>query len=242
MSNDPFREMATAMRSRQGFDGANVKFSKEGMWLAGKDDEVMDGAELIARVDDTMLGWILWLDKKPADYHVGFVRDNYVPPRRDQLGHTDKKRWRNGRDDPWELIFILPLIDANDGKIFIYSTKSQGGKDCLANLLDAYAYNKEQHPKDADKLPLVTLAADYYHHPSYGKVHVPILEINRWVERPANLKPIVPPASSTPLLIDDTGGGKLKPVESAGKLIESTAKEMKPSFGARVDMDDEIPF
>jgi hypothetical protein len=36
MSIDPFREMAAALHSRQGFDATMTKFSKEGGWLASK--------------------------------------------------------------------------------------------------------------------------------------------------------------------------------------------------------------
>jgi hypothetical protein len=237
MTIDPFREVAAAMRSRPGFDGTNVKFSQEAGWLAGKDNESLNDAELLARANDVMFGWVLWLDKKPADYQVGFVRNRYQPPRRDQLGHTDKKRWRNQRDDPWQFTFFLPLLSVESGALFTYSTTSQGGKDCLANLLDAYANNKEQHLEDAHKLPLVALARDSYVHPSYGKkIATPLLDIVKWVEPPADLKPIMPPASSNLLLLD-SGGGNAKLIEHDDAKSEFGSEN--PSSDA---LDDEIPF
>lgn len=188
IDTDPFREMAAALHSRQGFAGTMTKFSKESGWLAGKEDESLNGAQLLALVNDMMRGLVLWLEKKPVDYHVGFVPDRYSPPRRDQLGHTDKLRWRRDNEDPWQATVFLPLLDINnDNELFIYSTTSQGGRDCLANLLDAYVQNKQAHPEDINKLPFVMLSRDHYIHPNYGKIATPMLEIDQWVEPPANL-------------------------------------------------------
>jgi hypothetical protein len=136
------------------------------------------------------------------------------------------------KDDPWQLTHFLPLIDIeDDNQLYIYSTTSQGGRDCLANLLDAYVNNGEQRPEDADKLPLVTLARDHYTHASYGKVAIPLLDIGKWVEPPDGIKPITPPASSSTLLIDSATGDS--------KLIEHVPTE---SENPDSDMDDAIPF
>ena len=230
MSIDPFREMAAALHSRQGFDGTMVKFSKESGWLAGKNGESLNNIQMLALVGDMMRGVVLWLDKKPADYRVGFVRDRYQPPQRDQLGHADRRRWRRPDEDPWAATVFLPLFDVDNDQLFIYSTTSQGGRDCLANLLDAYVHNREVHPEDVNKLPLVTLTRDSYPHPKYGQIAVPLLDIERWIEPPANLKSIIPPASSSPLLLDHVGGSKL--IEHDGLGSENPGDEM----------DAEIPF
>jgi hypothetical protein len=105
MSIDPFREMAAALHSRQGFDGTMTRFSKEGHWYAGKDKESLDSCQMLALVNDMMRGLVLWQDKRPADYHVGLVRDRYMPPRREQLGHTDKSRWRRPNEESWSRKF-----------------------------------------------------------------------------------------------------------------------------------------
>jgi hypothetical protein len=51
---------------------------------------------LVALVDQLMLGWCKWEDKKPVDYHVGFVRDRFKPPKRSELRDADptRRRWR----------------------------------------------------------------------------------------------------------------------------------------------------
>jgi hypothetical protein len=172
MGLDPFREMAGAMRSRTGLDATMLKFSK-GRWVAGKDAVDMNDRELIAHVDQTMLGWCRWEDKKPVDYRVGFVKDRFKPARRRELGDADPNRWERRDQDPWQLTFFLPLTDPNDGGFFVYSTTSRGGKDAIADLLDAYSHNREHHPQEAHKLPQVCLSGDHYNHPDFGRVEKP---------------------------------------------------------------------
>jgi len=57
MNDNPFREMAAAMRSRTGFDGTMLLFKKEIGWKAGKDAVDMNDEELVALVDELMFGW-----------------------------------------------------------------------------------------------------------------------------------------------------------------------------------------
>jgi hypothetical protein len=226
MGIDPFREMANAMRTRAGFDGTMLKFSK-GRWTAGKDAAEMNDKELIAHVDQIMYGWTKWEDKKPVDYHVGFVRDRFKPPRRRDLGDTNPDKWERSDQDPWQLTFFLPMTDPNDGEFFVYSTTSRGGKDALANVQDAFADNRELHPEDAHKLPVVSLSGDHYPHPEFGRVEIPAFDIVRWVEPPKNIKQIRPTASASPVLAIEQ------------KKDEARDEGSDSKFGA---FDDEIPF
>jgi hypothetical protein len=156
---------------------------------------------------------------------IGFVRDRFKPAKRHELGDTDANFWERRDQDPWQLTFFLPLTDPNNGELFVYSTTSRGGKDALANLQDSYADNREHHPKEAHRLPLICLSSDHYQHPDFGRVETPALDIVRWVEPPKNLKVLRPPASA-----------------SAPLAIEQKKDETKDfgDFGA--DFNDEIPF
>ena len=236
---DPFREMANALRSRPGFNATNLKCPK-GHWLAGAAATSTNNAELIARVDHAMFGWCLWVDKKPIDYHVGFVRDRYKPPRRSQLGHTDPAKWPKKGNDPWQMTFYLPLVDPNDDELYVFSTSSKGGRDALANLQEAYADNREFHPQDAHKLPLVTLSTDHYTHPEYGRVETPLFEIVRWVDPPANMKAVKPPASASPMLALEHTSQELPPDDEPGEYDNSENPDSE-NPGAGIDTG-EIPF
>jgi len=232
---DPFREMANALRSRSGFDATNIKFSK-GLWLAGAAAISMNNAELLGRVDLAMFGWCHWVDKKPVDYFVGYVRDRYKPPRRSQLGDNDPAKWPKKDSDPWVMTFFLPLVDQSDGEIYVYSTSSKGGRDALANLQDAYADNREFHPQDAHKLPSVTLATDHYTHPEFGRVETPLFEIADWVDPPPDMKTIRPPASASPMLaLEHTSSG-----DEPGEYDDSEDPASE-NPGAGIDAG-EIPF
>jgi hypothetical protein len=193
MNDDPFRAMANAMRSRTGFDGTML-LCKKGLWTAGKDAIDMNDEELVALVDQLMLGWCKWEDKKPVDYHVGFVRDRFKPPKRSQLGDDNPDRWgRNG--DPWQFTFFLPLADPETAALYVFSTTSAGGKDALADLQEAFADGRERQ-ENAGKAPRVALQAEHYIHQEYGRVEKPRFTVVDWVDPPA-IKPIRPPASLT---------------------------------------------
>jgi hypothetical protein len=239
MNVDAFREMAAAMRSRQGF-GAIIKFTKDIGWTANKDTD-LNGAQLLALAADIMHGFVLWLDGKPAEYHIGFIRSNFKPPRRDMLGHTDKSLWKYD-NDPWQATVAVPLLDLNDGALFTFTTSSQGGKDCVANLLDAFSNNLEMHPGDARKLPLVALSRDSYKHASYGKVAIPLFDVVKWIEPPPDLKPILPPAPpSGPMfgLIEH----EHKPIDRDDRLIEHVDRPIQNNgYQSPTEIDDDIPF
>jgi hypothetical protein len=211
MNADPFREIAAAMRTRTGFDAITLKFTK-GKWTAGKDAVSMDGAELVALVHLMMFGWVLWQDKKPVDYRIGFVADRFKPPPRSKLPDPG--------DGKWEMSFLLPLTDDLDD-VHMYTGSSQGAKDALADLQEEYADHRAK-PDQAHKVPRVRLVSSFYPHPKYGRVDVPVLQIIGWVDPPSNPKiaKIKPPAPAVALLTDASS---------------STSTDV-------IDIKDEIPF
>jgi hypothetical protein len=219
MNDNPFREMAQAMRSRTGFDGTMLLFKKEIGWKAGKDAVDMNDEELVALVDQLMFGWCKWKDNKPVDYHVGLVCDRFKPPKRGELGDNDSTRWERRNKDPWQFTFFLPLADPETAALYVFSTTSAGGKDALADLQEIYADGRERQ-ENAGKAPRVALQAEHYNHQEYGLVYKPRFAIVDWAAPPA-IKPIRPPASQTIEHVD------------APKL------EHRPRRG---ELDDDIPF
>jgi hypothetical protein len=68
---------------------------------------------------------------------------------------TDPSKWerRHTEDvDPWGFGFFLPLLDAASEQRYIFSTATQGGRDALADLQEAYV------GRDGDTLPVVALS------------------------------------------------------------------------------------
>jgi DNA (cytosine-5)-methyltransferase 1 len=223
MNDNPYREMAASVRGRTGFEGTILLFNK-GEWTAGK--VPMNDQELIALVPEAMSGWCKWRDGRPVDYYVGFVRDRYKPPKRDELGDIDASKWekRSGeRKDPWQFTYYLPLVDPRTGQLYIFSTTTQGGKDAWAGLLEDYADSQDRQDT-VGKLPRVALCSETYDHWEYGKVHKPTFKILGCEDLPPGVRPIRPPVSAA--LAIEYGAGATSQIEH------------KP---LRSD-DDEIPF
>jgi hypothetical protein len=222
MTDNPFREMAAAMRTRNAFGDSILLLFKKGDWTAGPDAIGMNGRRLVALVDETMYGWSRWENKRATDYIVGRVADRYRPPRRSELGDTDKSVWDFDKD-PWQLGYFLPLADPDKAQLYIYATSTRGGKDAVANVLEAYADFIEQ--EKAAKLPLIELSADHYKHPEFDRVEVPVFEIMGWVDRPKNIKQIKAPPAAAPL------------IPAQPQIEHAPAPAPK-----RTDFDDAIPF
>src|SRR6187399_230765 len=79
--------------SQKSIVGQLLKFSK-GDFLAGQEeDEVPEGTQFIANMDEMLAGWIRWQDNKPTDHVMGKVSDGYQPPRRNEMGDNVKEDW-----------------------------------------------------------------------------------------------------------------------------------------------------
>jgi hypothetical protein len=178
---DNLRAFAAAARSRK-LEGTVLKYTK-GMWTAGKDETVMNDRQLVALVPQISVGWTKWENKKPVEATIGLVVEGYKPPRRSDLPDLDDSTWEKDKrgepKDPWLFGMHLQLVDQESGEAFAFSTSSRGGKDALADLVTAYCEHREA--RGGNDLPVVELRSGSYAHPDYGQVHVPQLDILKWV-------------------------------------------------------------
>jgi hypothetical protein len=157
--------------------GKMIKFAK-GEWLHG-DDDIPPGTEFVVLIRDAMRGWVRFADKKPVEYRLGYVRDNNAFANRDELGFTDRSIWeKNDRgepNDPWAQQHYLPLQHCENGELYCWVFGSHGAKQAFRDLARAYSpYRKTA------MLPIVSLQTDSYRHDTYGKIHVPVLKVERW--------------------------------------------------------------
>lgn len=170
--------------SRTSIIGSLLKFNK-GDYLAGEDeDELPEGTQLVANMDELMVGWIRWFDKKPTDQIMGRVAEGYQPPRRSELGDEDKGKWEvdaQGREqDPWSFSNYL-LLKATDGEdIYTFTTASKGGLSAIGELCKGYGKLMRQKP---DEFPIIELATDSYTHKEYGRIKTPKLKIVGWAPK-----------------------------------------------------------
>ena len=144
-----FQQYADAASPRN-IVGKLLKFSK-GDYIAGEGgEEVQEGTQLVAIMDELWTGWTRWQDGKPVESRIGRVIDKFVPPQRRDLGDTDKDEWpaddRGEARDPWQFANYLVMKNAETGEFFTFTTGTRGGLNAIADLCRHYARDIKQHP------------------------------------------------------------------------------------------------
>jgi hypothetical protein len=175
--------------SQRNIVGQLLRFSK-GDFLAGQEDEqVPEGTEFIANMDEMLAGWIRWENNRPTDHVMGKVSDGYQPPHRKELGDTDKAQWEidfnNQQRDPWQFSnYLLLKTTHGSGELFTFTTSSRGGLNALGELCKVYGGAMAQRPND---YPVIALFAGSYDHPNraFGRIKYPIFKIVGWKPKTA---------------------------------------------------------
>jgi len=173
--------------SQKSIVGKLLKFSK-GDFLAGQDeDEVPAGTEFVANMDELLAGWIRWEENKPTDQIMGKVSDGYQPPRRNELGDTDKTQWEvdaQGKErDPWQFSnYLLLKGTGDDSELYTFTASSKGGLNALGDLCKAYGKALAQRPNE---YPVISVGVSSYNHPNkeYGRIKVPTFTICGWASK-----------------------------------------------------------
>jgi hypothetical protein len=164
--------------------GTLIKFNK-GDWVTGDDEDLEEGTELVANMDALMVGWIKWIDQRPAEQIMGPVAEAYQPPRRSELGDTDQSQWEQDQDgrprDPWQLsnyiVMKEPGQDASEANLYTFATSSKGGLGALGALCKVYGKEMRTRPDD---YPIVKLGSDHYNHATFGRTYVPVFDVIGW--------------------------------------------------------------
>jgi len=175
--------------SQKSIVGKLLKFSK-GDYLVGEDnDEVEEGTQYVANMEELMVGWIRWEDGKPTDQIMGRVAEGYQAPKRNTLGDDDKTKWEvdeQGRErDPWQFSNYLILKtpgESGDDHLFTFTTSSRGGLNAIGELCKAYGKAMRQKP---DELPIISLEVGSYQHSNkaYGRIKFPIFDVKGWAPK-----------------------------------------------------------
>lgn len=164
--------------------GTLIKFNK-GDWVTGDDEDLEENMELVANMDQLMVGWIKWVDNRPAEQIMGPVAEGYQAQRRNELGDLDQAEWEvdeQGRArDPWQfsnyIVMKEPGQDASEENLYTFATSSKGGLGAIGSL--CRDYGKEMRIR-ADEYPIVQLGGDSYNHREFGRTKVPTLTIVGW--------------------------------------------------------------
>lgn len=161
--------------------GTFLKFLK-GDWTLGEEGkEVPAQSRFVANLEEFYRGWVRWWDGKPTDHLIGRVVDRHHVPKREELGDQDESKWEtepNGaRRDPWAKTVYLAMRDLSSDEVICFTSSSDGGRKAVAKLADRYDRLRHRHKA---KMPIVTLEAESYQHPTYGKIWKPAFRIVDW--------------------------------------------------------------
>lgn len=173
-----------ATMSISSITGTLIKFNK-GDWVTGDDEDLDEGMELVANMDQLMVGWIKWIDNRPSEQIMGPVVEGYQPPRRNELGDQNQDEWETddqGRArDPWQfsnyIVMKEPGQPATEDNLYTFATSSKGGLGAIGAL--CRTYGKEMRTR-AGEYPIVKLDSDSYMHREYGRTKVPLLTVIGW--------------------------------------------------------------
>jgi hypothetical protein len=180
-------------------EGKLLRFSKFGEYVAGEDEKIPLGTELIAEMASLATGWTKWVDGKPVEQAFGRVLDGFKPPRRQELGDTDEALWptddNNNPKDPWRFQNRLVLHSKDGEEVYTFTTGSRGGINAIAELSGKYGRHVRKNP---GALPLIALDSGSYQHgnKAFGEIRYPIFRIVGWINTEADALPIAPPETA----------------------------------------------
>lgn len=165
--------------------GDRLNFNK-GDWVYGQDAKDMPlGTRFVANMDQLLVGWIMWEDKKPVEQIMGLVGEGYTPQRRHELGHSDKEEWPTDDDgkpqDPWQLTNYLVLRN-DEGDLFTFTTSSVGGRGAIGELCKIYGKEMRQRPNE---YPVIEIGTGKYKHSDArrGWIKFPTLAVVGWAPK-----------------------------------------------------------
>ena len=173
-----FADSSTAMVNEQSVDDliamgnaadtasvSFLKFSKNGQWLFGADEDTLeDGEVLYVNASTFVAGSILWADGK--------VQDQDVQP----ISNRNALRQIDGAD----AFLGVNFRTMEDGEDLQFHPSSHGGKKFISKLMKAVGLGLKEH--GVDKIAMVTLSNDSYKHQKFGKIYTPEFTLVGWAD------------------------------------------------------------
>lgn len=172
--------------SQRAITGQLLKFTK-GDFVTGENNDMFDmETQLVANMDNFLVGWIRWKENRPTDQVMGKVSTGYQPPRRNELGDNNEDEWelddRGEPRDPWQFSNYLVLKALDGDEVYTFATSSKGGLNALGELSTTYGKQMRQR---LDMFPVVELSVGSYQHSnkSYGRIKYPVFTVVGWAPK-----------------------------------------------------------
>jgi len=185
---DPFQSYGEQTTQRN-IVGQLLKFTKGDYVCGENNEEVEEGTQFVAVMDELLIGWIRWSENRPTDHIMGKIAQSYQPPRRNELGDMDKDQWETDATgqlrDPWQFsnyLLLKSLDEHGEGEegLYTFTTSSRGGLNAIGLLCKKYGGLSRQHPNE---WPVIAIGVGSYNHSDFGRIKFPTFEIVGWVPR-----------------------------------------------------------
>jgi hypothetical protein len=235
--DNPFKEYSKASKAHR-IHGTLLRPLKGQYATSPADTIIPIGTRAVAAMNHLQIGWVRWEDGVPSDPRMGLLAERFSPPRRNELGDTDKSQWSlkpaGTVKDPWAFTNHLPLILEGSKEVFTFVVGTVTGVTAVSNLIDAYSDTMR-----AGQLPVIVLASGRFRHrdPAIGWVPVPFLPIASYVDEGPYLAALETPEEQAAHVVDE--------VQEASRLVdEALAQRLaKPSrsSGIAASFDGDAP-
>lgn len=156
-----------------------LRLLKDGSWVYGAENvEVEDGSLWAVNPYSLQHGWVSWTDK-PGNQSNEIVGEVMVSMQSPLPVHSDLQN--TGWDWDQQLSVELQCVTGEDkGTTVQYKVTSVGGMNAIKALIAELM--KQLDTDETRPVPVVSLDHDTYMHKKHGKVYVPIISVQKWVE------------------------------------------------------------
>ena len=213
------------------FDGEFVHFNGQtGAWTRGaKKDPIGSTVMFLSNMREIAIGWVKVVDSRIVDRQIGWVKDGYERPPREELDDRDDRRWpfnnRDEQEDPWK---IHPTCRCAASRMASPSSsdRSRPRSSRLSRTWSRYSSASTA----AGRTRVFLLQSESFKNRSGGTTYKPVFKIVRW----EFWEPDKPAPPMTPIAVPIA-----PPAKPATAKLAAPAR--KRAVGGNTD-DETIPF
>lgn len=182
-------ETAVTKVSQTSGDAAFLKLLKEGVWVYGaNEDEVTEGSLWAVNPESFMMGFQAWgaqnspkegelLGEEMALVSEPPILKSDLPTHDEDGDEINPSLWKQ------MLSMQLACIEGDEkGTVLKFGTTSKGGVKAVNKLMQALVKRIKDPKADGKFVPVITLDSEWYKHKTYGRIYVPILDVQKWLD------------------------------------------------------------
>jgi hypothetical protein len=180
-----------------GIVGQMIKFKDKRFIITETEEAISEDAEFIAILDQTLIGYVKFLEDSAPVRVQGLLYDGFVMPERCDLGDNDESQWPTGIDgstlvDPWQHQICMVLQKRETSEFYTFVTSSVTGRRACGQLLRHY---DRMRRTNSDEWPLVKLKTGGFAHRDerIGWVSTPAFAVVGRIKKDAAAMPDMAP-------------------------------------------------